>query len=98
MRRLSERLRAGLTIPALFAAAAIIAFVALGTWQIERGRWKDALIATMTRRLSAPPIALPPPHAWAGLDPADDEYQRVKFSAEFVADEEALVYAGTPNL
>jgi cytochrome oxidase assembly protein ShyY1 len=84
-------------IPTLFTGVAIITFVALGTWQVERKHWKEALIESVTRRLGAPPIALPPSHSWATLDPADHEFQRVMFSAAFVPNEEALVYAGTPN-
>ncbi len=80
----------GLLIPALLVFAALIA---LGTWQIERKAWKEGLIATLTERLAAPPGALPTPATWPRLDPARDEYRRVKFTATFDHDKEALIYA-----
>ena len=67
-------------MPALLAFAALIA---LGTWQIERKAWKEALIASLTERLAAPPQALPPAEDWAKLDRAGDEYRRVRFAATF---------------
>ena len=51
------------------------------------------MIATLTERLAAPPTALPAPRTWPRLDPASDEYRRVKFSATFDHAKEALVYA-----
>jgi cytochrome oxidase assembly protein ShyY1 len=36
------RLRAGIAVPMIFVLAAVAAFVALGTWQIERKAWKAA--------------------------------------------------------
>ena len=80
----------GLLVPALLTFAAL---VALGTWQIERKAWKEGLIAALTERLAAPPTALPAPRTWPRLDPATDEYRRVKFSATFDHAKEALVYA-----
>jgi len=47
----------GLLIPVVLTFAALIA---LGTWQIERKAWKEDLIAALTERLAAPPVALPP--------------------------------------
>ena len=79
-----------LFFPALLAFAALIA---LGTWQIERKAWKEALIASLTERLAAPPQALPPAKDWARLDRADDEYRRVKFTANLDNAREALVFA-----
>jgi surfeit locus 1 family protein len=79
-----------LFIPALLTFAVLIA---LGTWQIERKAWKEALIASLTERLAAPPQALPPAEDWARLDRADDEYRRVKFTASLDNAREALVFA-----
>ena len=67
----------GLLLPALLA---FIVLVGLGTWQVERKAWKEALIATLTERLAAPPQALPAPATWQNLDPSSDEYRRVKFT------------------
>jgi surfeit locus 1 family protein len=80
----------GLLIPALLTFAAL---VALGTWQLERKAWKEALIAALTERLAAPPAALPAPAAWPSLNEASEEYRRVTFSATFDHGAEALVYA-----
>jgi surfeit locus 1 family protein len=87
----SQRRRSwlGLLVPALLAFAVLIA---LGTWQIQRKAWKEGLIAMLTQRLAAPPEALPAPPTWQSLDRAGDEYRRVRFSAEFDHDKEALVY------
>jgi surfeit locus 1 family protein len=91
-------LRGGLAVPILFALAAFLTFIGLGTWQIQRKAWKEALIATLEQRLSAAPVDLPPREGWGGLDPAKDEFRRVKFSAAFVPSAEALVYAGSSAL
>lgn len=80
----------GLLLPALLAFATLIA---LGTWQVERKAWKEALIASLTERVAAPPQALPQAADWPKLDRADDEYRRVKFTASFDNAREALVFA-----
>jgi surfeit locus 1 family protein len=80
----------GLLIPAVIA---VVVLVGLGTWQIQRKAWKEALIAALTQQLAAPPIALPPAATWPSLDPAKLQYHRVRFSAKFDHNEEALVYA-----
>jgi surfeit locus 1 family protein len=77
-------------VPALLAFAVLIA---LGAWQIKRKAWKEGLIAALTERLAAPPRALPAATAWPQLEAASDEYRRVRFSAEFENDREALVFA-----
>jgi surfeit locus 1 family protein len=90
--------RPGLVVPGLLALVAFIAFIGLGSWQIDRKAWKEALIDTLDRRLSAEPVALPPPERWPVLDPAEDEYRRVVISAEFVPGAEALVYTSGSTL
>jgi surfeit locus 1 family protein len=79
----------GLLLPALLA---FIVLIGLGTWQVERKTWKEALIATLTERLAALPEALPAPATWQNLDPSSDEYRRVKFTALFDHATEALIY------
>lgn len=90
--RFLGRLRAGLAVPALFALAAFVAFIALGTWQVERKAEKEAFIDMLEQRLSAPPGPLPAPDRWAELDRASDEFRRARFSAAFVPGTQALVY------
>ncbi|MGZ3295388.1 MAG: SURF1 family cytochrome oxidase biogenesis protein, partial [Xanthobacteraceae bacterium] len=60
----TRRIRGGLAIPTLFAIAAFVTFIGLGTWQIQRKAWKEALIETLEQRLSAPPTELPPRERW----------------------------------
>jgi surfeit locus 1 family protein len=86
------RWRSGLAVPALFALAAIAIFIALGSWQLQRKAWKEGLIESLEQRLSAPPVDLPPRARWATLDPARDEFRRVKFSAALLPGAQALVY------
>jgi surfeit locus 1 family protein len=85
----SQRSWRGLLLPAIVA---FIILVGLGTWQVQRKAWKEALIASLTERLTAPPTALPAAKDWQDLDAANDEYHRVKFTAQFDSTAEALIY------
>jgi surfeit locus 1 family protein len=85
-------LRSGLAVPVIFALAALAAFIALGTWQLQRKAWKETLIAELEQRMNAPPTELLPRDRWAQLDPTEDEFRHVKFSGAFVPGAEALVY------
>jgi surfeit locus 1 family protein len=80
----------GLLVPALLA---FIVLIGLGTWQIQRKTWKEALIAALTAQLAAPPVALPAAKDWPSLDAASAEYHRVEFRAQFDYADEALVWA-----
>jgi surfeit locus 1 family protein len=90
--------RGGVLVPSVATAMAFATLVSLGLWQLDRTAWKEGLIATLERRLSAPPVALPAPAAWPHLAAADDEFLRVAMSAEFLHDREALVYTGGSTL
>lgn len=88
----------GILLPGVFALAALIVLVSLGTWQLERKAWKEALIATLTDRLKAAPIALPPRSEWDKLV-HDDEFTRVRLRAELEPPgKDALVYAANSAL
>jgi len=82
----------GLVVPSLTALVLLAALLALGTWQIERKAWKEALIATLAQRVDAPPMDVPARGGWNGLDAGSMEFRRVAFTAELVSGEEALVY------
>jgi surfeit locus 1 family protein len=94
----ARRLRSGFAVPALFALVAITIFIGLGSWQLQRKAWKEALIQALEQRLSAAPADLPPRERWTRLDRANDEFRRVKFSAAFVPGAEALVYTSGSTL
>ena len=77
----------------LFTLLLTAVFVALGIWQLQRRTAKHELIAALTERLAAAPIALPPPAQWATLTPAHDEFRRVSFTATYAALPDAMVYS-----
>ena len=83
--------RSSMLIPAAFTLGSLVVLLALGTWQVERKAWKEALIATLTQRLAAAPVELPPPSEWGKLTPEGDEFRRVKLRADFRSDD-ALAY------
>jgi surfeit locus 1 family protein len=88
----AARRRGGLLVPGLVALAALLVLLGLGTWQLERKAWKESLIATLDRRLSDAPVALPPPLEWAGMTPDNSEFTRVRVRLEFLKDSDALVF------
>jgi surfeit locus 1 family protein len=90
--------REGWLWPGLFALAALAVLLGLGTWQLERKAWKEALIATLDRRLAAPPAVLPSRAGWPRLAAANDEFRRVSVRAEFLPGQEARVYTSGSGL
>ncbi len=90
--------RRGLFIPAILLLAALAVLIGLGTWQLERREWKESLIAELDRKLAAPPTDLPARERWQQLSAGQDEFRRVKFPAEFLPDQEALVYSSGSSL
>ena len=95
---MSTRRRRGVLFPALFTLVALIVLLALGTWQLDRRQWKEALIDGLTRRIAMPPASLPPRENWPLLAAADMEFRRFTFPAEFLPDQEALVYTTGSSL
>ena len=88
----AESRRRGILVPAAVAVAALIVLLGLGTWQLERKAWKEALIATLDRRLNDAPIGLPPPTEWTGMTPENSEFTRVRLHVEFPKAADALVF------
>jgi cytochrome oxidase assembly protein ShyY1 len=84
--------RRGIFTAALFAFVGVVILCGLGTWQIERRAWKEALMDTLQRRLAAAPVALPERARWPQLDAAQDEFRRVSLHAALVPGQQALVY------
>jgi surfeit locus 1 family protein len=67
----------------------ILAFLALGTWQVQRLAWKRALIAQVDARLAARPVPAP---VTAGLDAT---YRRVRATGVFEPGRNTFVQALT---
>lgn len=66
--------------------------VGLGVWQLQRLSWKNALVATIAARTTAPPVPMPPEAAWASLRADDYAYRHVTLSGTFENDKEARVF------
>jgi surfeit locus 1 family protein len=88
-----QRLRkAQLVWPTLAALAGLAVLVGLGTWQMERRRWKEDLLAKIAARVHADPIPLTQ-HEGEG----DAEYTHVVIRGRFLHDQERYLYAPEPN-
>lgn len=85
--------RRGILGLALIALVMIGVLTSLGVWQLQRRTQKHALIAALTERLAAAPVALPASSQWAALTPARDEFRRVTFNATFARKPDAMVYS-----
>jgi len=87
--------------PTLLTAAMLPVLLGLGFWQVERLEWKRDLIANMTERMAADPVAVPDPESWAALDAAALEYLRVTLTGHFLHEHELHYFtqdeAGTPG-
>ena len=94
---MNERCR-GLLVPGAFTLMGFVVLMSLGTWQLERKAWKEALIATLDRRLNDAPVALPKPSEWAGMTAENSEFTRVRFSADFAKANDALVYTSGSSI
>ncbi len=86
------RRKGGVIEATVFAFAGVAILIGLGVWQLDRKVWKEDLIATLDTRLARAPEDLPPRENWARLTADADEFTRVKFPAEFLQGEEALIY------
>ena len=71
-------------MPTLFTVPALIALIALGSWQIQRLYWKAELINKLQERSDKAPVALP-----TGLENVEAfEFRRVVVTGEFLHEHE----------
>ena len=77
----------------LFTLALLALLLGLGVWQLQRRLAKHELIAALSERLAASPVALPPATEWGALTPARDEFRRVTFTATYAALPDAMTYS-----
>lgn len=66
----------------IFGLAGLAILVSLGTWQVQRLAWKEALLAEIDERIAGDPVALP-----ALPDPEADRYLPVSVWGEMLTDE-----------
>ena len=76
----------------LFMSALTALFVGLGVWQVERLSWKEALIAQVTARSTAPPVALPSATEWPTTDFGALAFAPVTLSGTWVPSGTVLVF------
>jgi surfeit locus 1 family protein len=69
--------------PTIGTLVALVILCGLGTWQVQRLHWKEALIARVDARLTKPPVPAPGPVQWATLDLTENEYQPVTVTGTF---------------
>jgi len=81
--------------PWIFGILVLVALgvlVSLGTWQVERLRWKEALLARITSQLAEPPVPLSTAEAaLAAGEPI--EYRPVTVTGTFLHDRERHFFA-----
>ena len=75
--------------PTLWFLPMFAVLIGLGTWQVERLHWKEALLARMNANLSAPPIAL---GAILALPNDQAQYRRVAITGHFDNAKEAYAF------
>lgn len=78
--------------PAAASLAALAVLLTLGTWQMERLAWKEALIARVSARLAQPPVSLPPETVWPALQVEGTDYLPVEVTGRFLHDKEVHVF------
>jgi len=88
----------------LFAVGAVAwllvaALLALGTWQVQRLGWKQALIARVDARVHAPAVPAPAPGpgaaGWTGLTRENAEYTHVRVTGRWLRDRSVRTQAAT---
>jgi surfeit locus 1 family protein len=86
-----------LAAPAVATLMGLVILIGLGVWQLKRLAWKEALIAAVEARVSAPAADLPAPSDWPALYPADYEYRHVRATGVFDLKHQALVFRPLSN-
>jgi surfeit locus 1 family protein len=89
---LTRLTQAGLRWPTAFSLLGVLVLAGLGTWQLERKQWKEALIAKIAARSGATPVPLAEAEAQM-CGGADIEYLHVAASGHFHHDKERYLYA-----
>ncbi|SMR81366.1 surfeit locus 1 family protein [Aliiroseovarius halocynthiae] len=67
-------------IAIILSLAVLALFIGLGTWQLQRMKWKEGLIAEIDARIAADPVSLP-----ENPDPIRDKYLPVELAGEMTS-------------
>ncbi|MGQ4275266.1 SURF1 family protein [Terrihabitans sp. B22-R8] len=81
-----------LLITLFVSATAFAILIGLGTWQLQRLSWKEALVTRISARVAEPVTNAPPPADWRSLDLDAWEYRPVEARGRFRNDLEVRVY------
>jgi len=93
---LPQRLwQAGLLWPTAAGLALFLVLTGLGSWQLERKQWKEALLAKIAARVVAPVVDLAQAEAMARAGD-DIAYVHVVARGRFLHDKERYLYAPSP--
>lgn len=85
-----------LVLPTILAMVGLAVLVGLGTWQLERKRWKEGLLEKIAARVNAAPMPLR--EAERRLRAGEDvEYLHVEASGRFLHEKERYLYAPAPG-
>ena len=84
-------------IPSLFTLVMLAALIGLGTWQLQRLAWKEALIAAVSERTTRPAVEAPRASEWGGLDRDALEYRHVEVTGRFDHRAEVTVFTDLPD-
>ncbi len=83
--------------PAAATSVMFALLVSLGFWQLRRLGEKEALIARIETRASAPLQDLPPRGQWAALRAEDYDFTHARARGRFLANGDALIFAPPPE-
>jgi len=78
--------------PTVLTLAGVALLAGLGTWQLQRRQWKEALIVKIAERIGAPPLPLAEAEARWGKG-EDIEYLHVVALGRFRHDSERYLYS-----
>lgn len=93
MTKVKTRRRRRLFWPTLITAVGVAVLAALGTWQIHRLHWKEALIAATEAREAEAPLDGAP----VAGDPAAIEHRRIRVTGTFLHDKEMHLQSRVRN-
>lgn len=85
--------RRRLIVAAVATAISLAILVSLGTWQMARLAWKEALIERVESRITLPPVPAPGPATWPSLDLPESDYLPVTVRGQFRHDLEIHAFA-----